>query len=166
MSEWATSILMFIGAGFVLLAGMGVLRMPDLFTRMQASTKASTLGVGIMLVAVAIHFAGPEASTTAALIAAFLVLTSPVAAHSQRGRPARSRSPTAPARSPTRSAGPWAVPSPATACSSPPPSPSTTTATSMRASLPAPTDSRRRASGTRMGAGRSGAACPVLHRCR
>ena len=43
MSEILSSALVLIGATFALLAGAGVVRMPDLFTRMQAATKASTL---------------------------------------------------------------------------------------------------------------------------
>ena len=56
MNEILSSALMIIGATFALLAGAGVLRMPDLFTRMQAATKASTLGIGCIVLAVAIHF--------------------------------------------------------------------------------------------------------------
>ena len=49
MNEILSSILMIIGATFALLAGAGVVRMPDLFTRMQAATKASTLGIGCIV---------------------------------------------------------------------------------------------------------------------
>ena len=49
MTEWMSSGLFIAGATLALLAGVGVLRMPDVFTRMQASTKASTLGLGCLL---------------------------------------------------------------------------------------------------------------------
>ena len=49
------SELILAGATLALLAGVGVLRMPDVFTRMQASTKASTLGLGCLLAALAIR---------------------------------------------------------------------------------------------------------------
>ena len=49
MMQWLTGILALLGATLVLLAAIGVLRMPDLFTRMQAATKASTLGLGCLL---------------------------------------------------------------------------------------------------------------------
>jgi multicomponent Na+:H+ antiporter subunit G len=69
------------GAAFMFVAALGVARLPDLYTRMQAATKATTVGVvGVMCgVAVAHH----EVSVTirAVLIAGFLLLTSPVAAH-------------------------------------------------------------------------------------
>jgi multicomponent Na+:H+ antiporter subunit G len=55
--------------------------MPDVFTRMQASTKASTLGLGCLLAGVAIRH--PEVSfvVRAVSISAFMMLTSAVAAH-------------------------------------------------------------------------------------
>ena len=56
MREWITSALMLMGATFMLLAAIGITRMPDLYTRMQPATKAATLGVGCMLMAVAVHF--------------------------------------------------------------------------------------------------------------
>jgi CPA2 family monovalent cation:H+ antiporter-2 len=75
------SALMIIGAAFMLLAGAGVVRMPDLFMRMQAATKATTLGMSCIALAVAVHF-GELGVTTRALAAIFFVcLTAPVAAH-------------------------------------------------------------------------------------
>ena len=44
MIDWLSSVLFIAGATLALLASVGVLRMPDVLTRMQASTKASTLG--------------------------------------------------------------------------------------------------------------------------
>jgi multicomponent Na+:H+ antiporter subunit G len=81
MTDWLSGILFILGAALALLAGVGVLRMPDVFTRMQASTKASTLGLGCLLVGLAIQH--PEGSfvVRAASIAAFMMLTSAVAAH-------------------------------------------------------------------------------------
>lgn len=55
--------------------------MPDLFMRMQAATKAATLGVGCMLSAVAIHFNDVGITTRCLLVTAFVFLTAPVAAH-------------------------------------------------------------------------------------
>ena len=81
MTEWLSGALFLAGAALALLAGVGVLRMPDVFTRMQASTKASTLGLGCLLAGLAVRH--PEASfvVRAATIAAFMMLTSAVAAH-------------------------------------------------------------------------------------
>jgi multicomponent Na+:H+ antiporter subunit G len=69
------------GATLALLAGVGILRMPDVFTRMQASTKASTLGLGCLLAALAIRFPETAIIVRACAIAAFMMLTTAVAAH-------------------------------------------------------------------------------------
>lgn len=70
-----------IGALFTLLAAVGVLRLPDLFTRMQASTKSATLGVACMMVAALVYFGDLAVGARAALIVGALFLTAPVAAH-------------------------------------------------------------------------------------
>jgi multicomponent Na+:H+ antiporter subunit G len=81
MMDWISGALFILGATLALLAGIGVLRMPDVFTRMQASTKASTLGLGLLLAGLAIRH--PEFSVVirAASIAAFMLLTTAVGAH-------------------------------------------------------------------------------------
>ncbi len=81
MIEILVSIFVVLGGLFALAAALGVLRLPDVLIRMHASTKAGTLGCGLILVAVAIYFA--EGAITARAIAAiiFLILTAPVAAH-------------------------------------------------------------------------------------
>lgn len=81
MNDIVTALLLVIGAAFMLLAGLGVVRMPDLFMRTQAATKAATLGAGCMLMAVAVHFGELTVVTRAVLIAAFILLTAPVSAH-------------------------------------------------------------------------------------
>lgn len=81
MSALLGSALMLIGAAFLLLAGAGVVRMPDLFMRMQAATKASTLGVGCIVLAVAMHFGDLGVTTRALATILFICLTAPVAAH-------------------------------------------------------------------------------------
>ena len=81
MNELLSSALLMIGAAFALLAGAGVVRMPDLFTRMQAATKASTLGIGSIVLAVAIHFGELGITTRALTVIIFVFLTAPVAAH-------------------------------------------------------------------------------------
>jgi multicomponent Na+:H+ antiporter subunit G len=79
--EIVTSVMWIVGPGFALLAALGVLRMPDVFTRMQASTKASTLGLGCVLIGAALQF-GDTASVIRLLsIGAFTFLTTPVSAH-------------------------------------------------------------------------------------
>jgi multicomponent Na+:H+ antiporter subunit G len=81
MADVALSTLLLLGGGFTLVAGLGLLRMPDVFIRMHASTKAGTLGVGLILLAAALHFGDPAIAARALLIALFVLLTAPVAAH-------------------------------------------------------------------------------------
>ena len=81
MSEILIIPLMAIGAALMLLAGVGILRMPDLFTRMHVATKSATLGVGCILVAVAIFFGDIGVFTRALLVIIFFFLTAPVGAH-------------------------------------------------------------------------------------
>ncbi len=70
-----------IGTLFLLLAAIGILRMPDLYCRASATTKAATLGVGCVLVATALYFSDLRVTTRVLATIAFLLLTAPVAAH-------------------------------------------------------------------------------------
>jgi multicomponent Na+:H+ antiporter subunit G len=81
MSEVLSVIFLIVGSLFLLLASIGVVRMPDLFTRMSAATKAATLGASFMLLAVAIHFPGLGVTARALAGIVFFFLTAPVAAH-------------------------------------------------------------------------------------
>lgn len=81
MSERISAVLLVVGALFMLVAGLGVLRLPDLFMRLQAATKASTLGVGCLLLGLAVHFQELGVTTRAVLVIAFFFLTAPVGAH-------------------------------------------------------------------------------------
>lgn len=76
-----TALLLLVGAAFTLLAALGLWRLEDFFLRMQAATKASTLGVSCMAIAVALHFGDLATTITAGLVAGFLFLTAPVASH-------------------------------------------------------------------------------------
>ncbi|MEW5979299.1 MAG: monovalent cation/H(+) antiporter subunit G [Acidobacteriota bacterium] len=73
--------LLLIGSASMLLAAVGVLRMPSLLTRMQTTTKAVTLGVGATMLGVAIYFGDIAVTARALLIVAFFFLTTPVSAH-------------------------------------------------------------------------------------
>lgn len=79
--QWVAAVMALIGSGFVLLASIGVVRYPDAYMRMQALTKASTLGLGLILLGAAM--ARPTATnwSHALLTIVFLFLTQPIAAH-------------------------------------------------------------------------------------
>ncbi len=81
MQLFISTLLITIGSIFILLAGVGLVRMPDLFLRMSASTKAATLGVGTTLLGVAVYFGDFATFIRAGAIIVFLLLTAPVAAH-------------------------------------------------------------------------------------
>ncbi len=81
MTDLATGILWIVGSSFAFLAAIGVLRMPDVFTRMQASTKASTLGLSCLLIGAALQFADAASIIRVVSIMAFTLVTTPVSAH-------------------------------------------------------------------------------------
>ena len=81
MNETIVSILIMLGGAFAAVAGLGLLRLPDVLIRMHASTKAGTLGVGLIVLGVSVHFGSSLVITKALLIIVFLLLTAPVAAH-------------------------------------------------------------------------------------
>jgi multicomponent Na+:H+ antiporter subunit G len=81
MTDIVTAIVWLVGSAFALLAAVGTLRMPDVFTRMQASTKASTLGLGCLLLGTALQMSDFASLIRVASIGAFVLLTTPVAGH-------------------------------------------------------------------------------------
>lgn len=80
MSEIIIIIISGIAAIFITLAAIGLMRMPDFYLRLSVTVKATTLGIGLMLVAAAIFFADTATTSKALAIIFFLVLTAPVAA--------------------------------------------------------------------------------------
>ena len=81
MIQWLIGLLALAGSTLVLLAAIGVIRMPDLFMRMQAATKATTLGLACLLAATALQLADFSSFIRAISIGAFVMLTSPVSTH-------------------------------------------------------------------------------------
>src|SRR6056297_641759 len=81
MAEIIIAVLIVSGGFFCFVAGLGVLRLPDVLMRMHASTKAGTLGSGLILAAVAVYFADTATITRAVATILFLLMTAPVAAH-------------------------------------------------------------------------------------
>lgn len=81
MNEILSALVLLSGAIFTLLAAVGILRMPDIYMRMSAVTKASAMGVGSMLLAAAIYFSDLGIASRALATLLFLLLTAPIAAH-------------------------------------------------------------------------------------
>ncbi|WP_430733385.1 monovalent cation/H(+) antiporter subunit G [Ectothiorhodospira lacustris] len=82
MVEILISLFLLAGVGFMFVAALGLLRMPDLPIRLHATTKAGALGGGLLMIAVGLEFFGDvTVAAKAAAIIVFLVLTGPVAAH-------------------------------------------------------------------------------------
>ncbi|MGY3622504.1 Na+/H+ antiporter subunit G [Bradyrhizobium sp. USDA 10063] len=80
--ELVTSALVLIGGAFALLGSVGLARLPDLFTRLHGPTKATTLGVGAMVIGSLVHFNANGVFTLRELtIILFLFITAPVSAH-------------------------------------------------------------------------------------
>ena len=79
--DYLLLILITGGTLFILLAAVGILRMPDLYLRISVTTKALTLGVGLILLGVATHFSTVSVTTRILAIILFLILTSPISAH-------------------------------------------------------------------------------------
>ncbi len=78
---YIAGVLLLIGALFSVVAAIGILRLPDLYTRMHAASKTGTMGAGLSFIAIAlVAFDGPV--ILRALVGfVFLILTAPVAAH-------------------------------------------------------------------------------------
>ncbi len=88
IADVLVSVVLLSGAGFAVIAGVGLVRLGDLYMRTHAATKAGTLGAGLIVLAVAMA-AGSWTIWLKALAAIlFLLLTAPVAAH-LLGRSAR-----------------------------------------------------------------------------
>lgn len=79
--QYLAGIAMLIGAVFSVLAAVGILRLPDLYTRMHAASKAGTMGSGLMLLALALIAMDGAVILRAIVGFVFLLLTAPVSAH-------------------------------------------------------------------------------------
>ena len=87
---WVIGGCLVIGAFLMFLTGLGLVRMPDIFTRMHAATKSASLGVALLLLAAALFFQETMVVTKAVVTIVFIFLTAPVAA-SLLGRAAYAR---------------------------------------------------------------------------
>ena len=79
MTELITSALLLFGGFMMFVSALGLLRFPDLFTRMHAAAKTGTVGIIALVIAVAVHFQQFDVTVLAILIVAFFFLTAPIA---------------------------------------------------------------------------------------
>lgn len=80
--EAIVSLLILVGAAFALLGSIGLARLPDFFTRLHGPTKATTLGVGgVLLASLLLAWLDGRPGLTELLIALFLFLGAPVSAN-------------------------------------------------------------------------------------
>ncbi len=81
--ELLVSVFLIVGSAFALVGAIGLYRLPDFFTRLHGPTKATTLGVGGIVIGSMIFFSnqGNGLSVHEVLITLFLFLTAPVSAH-------------------------------------------------------------------------------------
>ncbi len=75
------SLLMLLGAGFCLIAAIGIIRLPDVYSRLHAASKAVMLGVALPLIAVCIASPTAPVLIKSLFSMVFICLTTPVAAH-------------------------------------------------------------------------------------
>lgn len=81
MNDYLIIGLSTLGAIFILLAAVGVVRMPDLYLRISVTTKAATLGIGLLLIAAGVYFNEFGIYSRVMAIILFMLLTAPVGAH-------------------------------------------------------------------------------------
>lgn len=80
MEKILSESLMLIGAVFMLIAALGVVRLPDLFMRMHSNAKSATLGVFFIMMGLSLHFGDFSIFIRALAVVLFFLITAPVAA--------------------------------------------------------------------------------------
>lgn len=80
--ELLVSLFLLLGAGFALIGSIGLARLPDFYMRLHGPTKATTLGVGGMVVASFLYFSSRDTGVSLheVLVLIFLFITAPVSA--------------------------------------------------------------------------------------
>lgn len=77
--EMAGSLLMLLGSIIFLISALGLIRMPDVYNRIQTGTKATTLGTIISLIGLSLYH--PEWSAKLSILILFILLTNPISSH-------------------------------------------------------------------------------------
>jgi multicomponent Na+:H+ antiporter subunit G len=81
VADVIAAVCFLLGALLAMIAAIGVLRLPDLLSRMHAATKPQVLGLVLVLVGLGFRLREPETIGILVLIALFQLLTTPVANH-------------------------------------------------------------------------------------
>ena len=81
MIEFIVCALLIIASIVIFMASIGLLRMPDLPTRMHATTKAGVLGLTLIVLAVGIFFNRVDIFAKVLAMILFTMITAPIAAH-------------------------------------------------------------------------------------
>lgn len=83
MTDTLLALLILTGAIFTFIGSLGLARLADFYTRLHGPTKATTLGVGCLLIASAVFFSVRDegVSLHEVLVTLFLFITAPVSAH-------------------------------------------------------------------------------------
>lgn len=81
--EFLISALLLVGGAFTLVGAIGLARLPDFYTRLHGPTKATTVGVGAIVLGSVLFFSarGEGLGISEILITVFLLLTAPISAN-------------------------------------------------------------------------------------
>jgi multicomponent Na+:H+ antiporter subunit G len=97
MTDWLASAFLVSGAFFCLVAGIGVVRLRDVYSRMHAATKAGTLGLALVCIAAMIEADGWRELVEPLFVFLFMIASAPIGAHLIGRAAFRARVPTDPA---------------------------------------------------------------------
>jgi multicomponent Na+:H+ antiporter subunit G len=81
VADVAAAACLVVGALLALIAAIGIVRFPDVLTRMHSATKPQVLGLLVILLGLALRLREPGALGLLALVALFQLVTSPIASH-------------------------------------------------------------------------------------
>jgi multicomponent Na+:H+ antiporter subunit G len=80
-NDLAIIALVTVGTGFIVIAAIGILRMPDLYSRLHVASKAPTLGIAMLALALVLHFDEASLWFRATALGLILFVTAPISAH-------------------------------------------------------------------------------------
>lgn len=81
ITDYIAGILIIIGAFFAFIATVGIIRLPDVYSRMHSASKAGTVGSGLMMIALAVTASDLATAIRAIAGVLFFIMTAPIAAH-------------------------------------------------------------------------------------